>query len=87
MDFFVEKVIYVTEFILNLCLFQQNRSHMHDIFISYSRKDSEAVGRFVEKLTEEGYSVWIDKDGIESGDQFKLIIVKAIEDSKIVLFF
>lgn len=87
LDFFVEKVIYVTEFILNLCLFQQNRSHMHDIFISYSRKDSEAVGRFVEKLTEEGYSVWIDKDGIESGDQFKLIIVKAIEESKIVLFF
>ena len=60
---------------------------MYDVFISYSRKDSERVNQFVDILVNEGYNVWIDKDGIESGDQFKLIIVKAIEESKMVLFF
>ena len=60
---------------------------MYDVFISYSRKDSERVNQFVDIFVNEGYSVWIDKDGIESGDQFKLIIVKAIEESKMVLFF
>lgn len=60
---------------------------MYDVFISYSRKDSDRVNQFVDILVNKGYSVWIDRDGIESGDQFKLIIVKAIEESKTVLFF
>lgn len=58
-----------------------------DIFISYSRKDTAVVNQFVNKLTEAGYSVWIDREGIYSGDQFKAKIVKAIRDSSIVLYF
>ena len=59
----------------------------HDIFISYSRKDSEKVLSVVEKLHERGFSIWIDKDGIESGDAFKSVIVRAIKNSDVFLFF
>ena len=59
----------------------------YDIFISYSRKDSEQVLSVVEKLQERGFSIWIDKDGIVSGDAFKSIIVRAIKNSDVFLFF
>jgi len=59
----------------------------YDIFISYSRKDSKLVLGIANKLTECGYKVWIDQDGIESGDAFKSVIVKAIKKSNLFLFF
>ena len=59
----------------------------HEIFISYSRKDSERVLSVVEKLQERGFTIWIDKDGIESGDAFKSVIVRAIKNSDVFLFF
>lgn len=59
----------------------------NDIFISYSRKDSETVNKFVERFEKEGLRVWIDRDGIESGDAFKHVIVEAIMESSIFLFF
>lgn len=59
----------------------------YDIFISYSRKDIAIVDQFVRSLTEAGYRVWIDREGIYSGDQFKAKIVRAIKDSAIVLYF
>lgn len=60
---------------------------MHDIFISYSRKDQALVTEFCDRLVDLGYSVWIDKDGIESGDAFKKVIVNAIKESRLVVFF
>lgn len=59
----------------------------HDIFISYSRKDSALVLSIARTLHEEGYSVWIDKTGIESGDEFKSVIAEAIRESKVFVFF
>lgn len=59
----------------------------YDIFISYSRKDSKLVLGIANKLSECGYKVWIDQDGIESGDAFKSVIVKAIKKSNLFLFF
>lgn len=59
----------------------------NDIFISYSRKDSETVDKFVERFEKEGLRVWIDRDGIESGDEYKHVIVEAIKDSSVFLFF
>lgn len=59
----------------------------HDIFISYSRKDSKIVDEFVGRLEAEGFRIWIDRDGIESGDAFKRVIVRAIKESAIVFFF
>ena len=60
---------------------------MNDIFISYSRHDTDVVNEIVTLLEQEGYSIWIDRDGIESGEDFKRVILKAIKESKVVLFF
>lgn len=60
---------------------------MSDIFISYSRYDSDKVNELVALLEQEGYSIWIDRDGIESGDDFKRVILKSIKESKVILFF
>ena len=59
----------------------------YDIFISYSRADTQIVDQFVTKLTDAGYRVWIDRDGIDGGDQFKTKIVRAIKGSALVVFF
>ena len=62
-------------------------SMKYDIFISYSRHDSDVVNELVTLLEQEGYSIWIDRDGIESGEDFKEKIAKAIKESSVVLFF
>ena len=59
----------------------------YDVFISYSRKDSQIVNQFVSKLINAGYKVWIDRKGISGGDTFQSKIVDAIDNSAIVLFF
>jgi TPR repeat protein len=59
----------------------------YDIFISYSRADTQIVDQFVTKLTEAGYRVWIDREGIDGGDEFKTKIVRAIKGSALVVFF
>ena len=58
-----------------------------DVFISYSRKDWALVEPFYDGLTALGYDIWIDKDGIESGDAFKKTILRAIKSSRCVVFF
>ena len=45
------------------------------------------MDEFVNRLEAEGFRVWIDRDGIESGDAFKRVIVRAIKESAIVAFF
>lgn len=60
---------------------------MQDLFVSYSRRDKKNVMRIVSLLQSRGYSVWIDESGIETGEQFKKVIVNAIEECKVVLFF
>ena len=57
-----------------------------DIFISYSRKDLEAIKGLCELLNSMGVSYWIDVNGTYSGENYKAVIVKAIERAKIVLF-
>lgn len=59
----------------------------YDIFISYSRKNTEIVKQYTKALKDAGLNVWIDEDGIESGDEFKTKIVRAITKSKVFLFF
>lgn len=59
----------------------------YDIFISYSRKDKSQVDKIVDMLKFRGYRVWIDIDGIESGEAFRKTIVEAIENSSIMIFF
>ena len=59
----------------------------YDVFISYSRSDVKHIDKFVERLEEMGFRVWIDRKGIESGDSFKRVIVNAIENSEVFVFF
>ncbi len=59
----------------------------YDVFISYSRKDCAIVENFADELIKAGYSIWMDVDGIESGDEFKRKIASAIRKSNVFLFF
>lgn len=59
----------------------------YDIFVSYSRRDGIRVQAIVNELQNKGYKIWIDKEGIESGDAFKAVIVKAIKNAEVFLFF
>lgn len=59
----------------------------YDIFISYSRRDTAIVDQFANRFREEGFRCWIDRDGVESGDAFKRVIVSAIKESAMVVFF
>lgn len=59
----------------------------YDIFVSYSRKDSAIVDRFVNRFEMDGLRVWVDREGIETGDAFKRVIVKAIKESALLVFF
>jgi len=51
---------------------------MSDIFISYSRKDSELALRLASFLTECGHSVWIDQSDIHAATMWSSEIVRAI---------
>ena len=58
----------------------------HHVFISYSRKDEETVATIKAILDEYGIPYWIDKEGIFSGENYKEVIVDAIEIAKAIIF-
>ena len=51
----------------------------HDIFISYSRKDSEQANLLAELLSSAGLSCWIDRQGIDVATSWSGEIVDAID--------
>lgn len=61
-------------------------SPAHRVFISYSRKDTEAAKGICGLLNEMKIPYWIDIKGVFSGANFKEVIVNAISASDIVLF-
>lgn len=58
----------------------------HDVFISYSRADSEVANAVCKAFDANGISYWIDKEGVISGESFAKRIVPAIKNSKITVF-
>ena len=59
----------------------------YDVFISYSRRDLQQVIAIRDDLKElSRIDSWIDLKGIESGEQFINVIIKAIDEAKVVLF-
>lgn len=57
-----------------------------DVFISYSRKDTDIVKLIYEWLEKAGYKCWLDVDGMFSGISYKKVIVDAIKRSNVLLF-
>ena len=68
----------------------------YDVFISYSRKDyvdehknaieGNIVSKIKDLLKANGYTYWLDEEGISAGDEFTGIITEAIINSEIFLF-
>ena len=52
---------------------------MGQVFISYSRRDSETVERIVSQLEAEGIDAWLDREDIKPGKQWRKQIVEAID--------
>jgi WD40 repeat protein len=52
-----------------------------DVFVSYSRSDSELVNRLVERLRERGKDVWVDVEGIRDAEVFPSALRRAVEGS------
>ena len=69
---------------------------IHDVFISYSRKDyvdeqgnvlpDNILSKIKKALKENGISYWFDKEGIYSGDEFASVLTRAIRESSVFLF-
>lgn len=58
----------------------------HLVFLSYSRKDAKEVEAIKSILDKNNVISWIDKEGIFSGENYKEVIVDAIETAKAVIF-
>jgi hypothetical protein len=62
-----------------------NNSRGHDnntVFISYAREDSEAARRLYKDLKRSGLDPWLDKEELIAGQNWKLVINKAIKKSR-----
>ncbi len=59
---------------------------MADVFVSYSRADSEFVGRLTASIQGSGKDVWVDTEGIADAEVFPEAIKRAIEQSDAFLF-
>lgn len=71
---------------MDITINKPNLNQAADVFISYSRKDIAEVKGICDLLNEMGVSYWIDVNGEYSGKNFKEVIVKAIDEAKLVLF-
>lgn len=58
----------------------------HQVFISYSRKDSAQAAELCSFLDSKGFTYWIDRDGMLSRNSFKAELVDAIYSSRLVIF-
>ena len=58
----------------------------YDVFISYSRKDTEIADKIVKAFENVGISCFIDRHGIGGGMEFPAVLAKAIKASEIFLF-
>ncbi len=58
----------------------------HKVFISYSSNDKEYANSITKLLKKQNIPYWIDETGIFSGENFKEVIVDAIDCSEVVIF-
>lgn len=55
---------------------------MWDVFISYSRKDKDAVAEFKELLEKANISVWLDTDRVSAGENFTQCIAEQLPNCR-----
>ncbi|MEL6407024.1 MAG: toll/interleukin-1 receptor domain-containing protein [Chloroflexota bacterium] len=60
---------------------------MSQIFISYSRKDSDCVYKVKDELDENNFSAWIDLEAVQITSDWLAEIEKAIEESVVFMLF
>jgi hypothetical protein len=55
------------------------------IFVSYSRKDEETVRGLVERLRDDGFDLWFDRDNLRGGQYWDEVIAHEIDTAKAVV--
>src|SRR6266496_803756 len=60
-------------------------SFIFDAFISYSRKNRDAVDQLIARLRADGFRLWVDEEQIGGGDPLGQGIVKGIKQSRHVI--
>src|SRR5215467_6660723 len=58
---------------------------MHEIFISYSRRDISTVRALTTALSQKGLTVWVDRSDIQEGDAYDTQIEEAIAQTSVVI--
>lgn len=58
----------------------------YNVFISYSRKDSEIIDRIEVELKRYGITCFIDRTGINPGEDYAEVIAKVLFESDLMLF-
>jgi hypothetical protein len=58
---------------------------VHEIFISYSRRDIATVQTLTTALSQQGVTVWVDKSDIQEGDAYDTQIEEAIAQTNVVI--
>lgn len=58
----------------------------YDVFISYSRKDTEIANQICKAFDEVGITYFIDRQGISGGFEFPTVLAEAIVNCKIFLY-
>lgn len=58
----------------------------YDVFISYSRKDTDIADKICKAFDKNGITYFIDRQGIGGGLEFPAILAKGIRESKVFLF-
>ena len=58
----------------------------YDVFISYSRKDTDTANRICAALERQGISYFIDRQGIGGGQEFPEVLADAIVGCRIMLY-
>ncbi len=61
-------------------------SMTYDVFISYSRKDTDIADKICKAFDKNGITYFIDRQGIGGGLEFPAILAKGIRESKVFLF-
>lgn len=56
-----------------------------DIFLSYCREDLDLIDLIMAELSQSGFRVWLDRQGIEASMNWRRTIVEAINNCSVII--